>query len=51
MSVYYYISRNSGPFVKEGRREITEAEVACCCLSNKIDRSSSVPQIAGRLSA
>src|SRR5258706_13854356 len=26
MSVYYYISRNSGPFAKEGRREITEAE-------------------------
>jgi len=26
MSVYYYITRNSGPFVKEGRREITEAE-------------------------
>lgn len=26
MSVYYYISRNSGPFVKEGRHEITEAE-------------------------
>ena len=26
MSVYYYISRNSGPFAKEGRREITEVE-------------------------
>ena len=26
MSVYYYVTRNSGPFVKEGRREITEAE-------------------------
>ena len=26
MSVYHYISRNSGPFVNEGRREITEAE-------------------------
>ncbi|PYJ86241.1 MAG: hypothetical protein DME22_06035 [Verrucomicrobia bacterium] len=26
MSVYYYLIRNSGPFVKEGRREITEAE-------------------------
>jgi hypothetical protein len=26
MSEYYYITRNSGPFVKEGRREITEAE-------------------------
>ena len=26
MSVYYYISPNSGPFVKEGRREITEVE-------------------------
>ena|SRR5689334_21386225 len=26
MSVYYYLTRNSGPFVKEGRREITETE-------------------------
>jgi hypothetical protein len=26
MSEYFYITRNSGPFVKEGRREITEAE-------------------------
>jgi hypothetical protein len=26
MSVYYYITRNSGPFAKEGRHEITEAE-------------------------
>jgi hypothetical protein len=26
MSVYYYITRNAGPFVNEGRREITEAE-------------------------
>jgi hypothetical protein len=26
MSVYYYSTRNSGPFVKEGRQEITEAE-------------------------
>ena len=26
MSEYYYITRNAGPFVKEGRREITEAE-------------------------
>jgi hypothetical protein len=26
MSVYYYITRNSGPFVKEGRSGITEAE-------------------------
>jgi len=26
MSEYYYITRNSAPFVKEGRREITEAE-------------------------
>jgi hypothetical protein len=26
MSVYYYITRNSGPFAKEGCREITEAE-------------------------
>jgi len=26
MSIYYYISRNSGPFVKEGRSEITESE-------------------------
>jgi len=26
MSVYYYITRNSGPFAKEGRRQITEAE-------------------------
>ena len=26
MSVYYYITRNSGPFAKEGRREITDAE-------------------------
>jgi hypothetical protein len=26
MSEYFYITRNSGPFVKEGHREITEAE-------------------------
>ena len=26
MSVYYYLTRNSGPFVKEGRHDITEAE-------------------------
>ena len=26
MSEYFYITRNSGPFIKEGRREITEAE-------------------------
>jgi hypothetical protein len=26
VSVYYYITRNAGPFAKEGRREITEAE-------------------------
>jgi hypothetical protein len=26
MSVYYYLTRNSGPFVKEVRRDITEAE-------------------------
>jgi hypothetical protein len=26
MSVYYYITRNSGPFAEEARREITEAE-------------------------
>lgn len=26
MSVYYYITRNSGPFVNEDRREITDAE-------------------------
>jgi hypothetical protein len=26
MSVYYYITRNSGPFAKEGRKEITEVE-------------------------
>lgn len=26
MSVYYYVTRNSGPFAKEGRRDITEAE-------------------------
>jgi hypothetical protein len=26
MSVYYYITRNSGPFVKESRREIAEDE-------------------------
>jgi hypothetical protein len=26
MSEYYYVTRNAGPFVKEGRREITEAE-------------------------
>lgn len=26
MSEYYYLTRNSGPFVKEGRREIAEAE-------------------------
>ncbi len=26
MSEYYYITRNAGPFVKESRREITEAE-------------------------
>ena len=26
MSEYFYITRNSGPFVKEARREITEAE-------------------------
>src|SRR5689334_18176884 len=26
MSEYYYITRNSGPFVKEDRRDITEAE-------------------------
>jgi hypothetical protein len=26
MSEYYYITRNSGPFIEQGRREITEAE-------------------------
>jgi hypothetical protein len=26
MSIYYYITRNAGPFLKEVRREITEAE-------------------------
>jgi hypothetical protein len=26
MSTYYYVTRNSGPFVREGRREISEAE-------------------------
>jgi hypothetical protein len=26
MSTYYYVTRNSGPFVKEGRRDISEAE-------------------------
>src|SRR5437870_8179001 len=26
MSVCYYLTRNSSPFVKEGRRKITEAE-------------------------
>ncbi len=26
MSVYYYITRNSGPFAKQGRQMITEAE-------------------------
>ena len=26
VSIYYYITRNSGPFIEEGRNEITEAE-------------------------
>lgn len=26
MSIYYYITRNAGPFIDEDRREITEAE-------------------------
>ena len=26
MSIYYYVTRNSGPFAKEGRHDISEAE-------------------------
>jgi len=34
MSVYYYISRNSGPFVNEGRHEITDAEWRAAVLAD-----------------
>jgi hypothetical protein len=46
MSVYYYITRNSGPFVKEGRREITEAEWRAA-VDSVSDLAIDVPEHSG----
>jgi hypothetical protein len=46
MSLYYYITRNAGPFVKEGRREITEAEWRAAVASVS-DLAIDVPEDSG----
>jgi hypothetical protein len=50
MSVYYYLTRNSGPFVKEGRHEITEAEWRAAVASVP-DLAIDVPEHSGPRSA
>jgi hypothetical protein len=46
MSVYYYLTRNSGPFVKAGRREITEVEWRAA-VSSVPDLAIDVPEHSG----
>jgi hypothetical protein len=46
MSEYYYITRNAGPFIKEGRREITEAEWRAA-VASVLDLAIDVPEQAG----